>query len=261
MQDRPVIVVTGASRGLGRALAHWLGRAGCAVALMARSARGLSEAAEEVEHLGGEAAVFSGDVADPGDAHAAVTGTLERFGRLDGLVNNAGIAEPLAMVADSNPEAWLRNLKVNLFGPYALARAALPELRTRRGRVVNVSSGAAQLALPAASAYCASKAALTHLTRVLAAEEPEVVSVALRPGVVDTDMQAVLRKADAHGMPSEQAAYYRGLRERGELIPPSLPARSAAWLVLKAPRHLSGRFVSYDDPEIAGPAESDLGVA
>lgn len=259
MGDRPVILVTGASRGIGRAVARWLGRAGAAVGLMARTVRDLEAAAEAVRREGADAAVLPGDVADPDDCRRCVDETVERFGRLDGLVNNAGIVEPLARVAKSDPRAWQRNLQVNLVGPYLLARAALTELRSRSGRIVNVSSGAAQLVIESASAYCAAKAGLTHFTRILAAEEPDVVVVALRPGVVDTAMQAKLREAGPEAMSPEQTEVYRRLRREGELDPPRLPARSAAWLVLEAPKDWSGRFLSHEEPEIAGPAEAAFG--
>jgi NAD(P)-dependent dehydrogenase (short-subunit alcohol dehydrogenase family) len=117
-----------------------------------------------------------------------------------------------------------------------------------------VSSGAANLALETASAYCTAKAALNHFTRILAAEEPELTALAVRPGVVDTDMQAFLRSEGPRTMPHDQAAYYRQLKDRGELEPPEIPARSIAWLALYAPPEFSGMFLVYDDPRIRGAA-------
>ena len=259
MSDRPAILVSGASRGIGRAVARWLGRAGAGVGLMARTVDGLEAAAEEVRREGGEALVLPGDVADFDRCSQCVERAVERFGRLNGLVNNAGIVQPLAPVARTDPRAWQRNLEVNLLGPYALTRAALVELRADSGRVVNISSGAAQMVIESASAYCAAKAGLTHFTRILAAEEPDLVVVALSPGVVDTAMQEALREAGPESMSTEQTETYRRLHLEGALVPPRLPARSAAWLVLKGPKALSGRFLSYDDPEVAGPAEEALG--
>jgi NAD(P)-dependent dehydrogenase (short-subunit alcohol dehydrogenase family) len=240
-------------------VARWLGRAGAAVGLVARTARDLEAVAEEVRLEGGEAAVLPGDVADPDDCRSCVAEIVGRFKRLDGLVNNAGIVQPLAPIAGSDPRAWQRNIQVNLVGPYLLTREALAELRSRSGRIVNVSSGAAQLVIESASAYCTAKAGLTHLTRILAAEEPDVVVVALRPGVVDTAMQAELRNADPEAMSPEQTEVYRRLQREGDLVPPQLPARSAAWLVLKAPKDWSGRFLSHDEAEIAGAAEAAFG--
>ena len=124
---------------------------------------------------------------------------------------------------------------------------------------MNVSSGAATMALETVSAYCTGKAALNHFTRVLAAEEPAVTALTMRPGVVDTDMQAVLRNAVGNAMPVEQIAYYQQLKERGELEPPQIPARAIAWLALHAPREFSGQFLDYDDPRISRPAAQVFG--
>jgi NAD(P)-dependent dehydrogenase (short-subunit alcohol dehydrogenase family) len=141
-----------------------------------------------------------------------------------------------------------------LIGPFNLSRAAVADLRKQRGRIVNVSSGAANLALETISAYCAGKAALNRFTQVLAAEESTLTALTVRPGVVDTGMQAFIRKAGPKVMKDEQSSYYRQLKERGELEPPEIPARSIAWLALHAPMEFSGRFLDYDDPRIFRPA-------
>lgn len=254
MADNPVIIVTGASRGIGSALAHWLAAVGCGLALVARSAEKLVARAAEIAQLGGKALILPGDIASAGFCARAVAETHAKFGRLDAVINNAGIFEPVAVTADVDPVAWQRNIAVNLLGPFYLSQAALPALRRRRGRIVNVSSGAATLALPAAGAYCVSKAGLNHFTRVLAAEEPAVTAVAVRPGVVDTDMQALIRRLGPAAMPPEQAAFYRRLKIEGRLEPPAIPARSIAWLALRAPSAWSGKFLDYDAPELGRPA-------
>ncbi len=256
----PVIIVTGASRGLGAAVACWLGKAGTAVALVARSEENLQQVAADVRRLGGSAHVIAADVSDLHACHSAVESTLAQFGRIDALVNNAGVVQPLAPIADTKPDEWRRSIEVNLFAAYYMVRSAVSDLRKHTGRIVNVSSGAANLALATVSAYCAGKAALNHFTRVLAAEEPAVTSLTVRPGVVDTDMQAVLRSDAANAMPAEQKAYYRELKERGELEPPEVPARAIAWLALYAPSEFSGRFLDYDDPRISQPALRSFGI-
>lgn len=254
------VIVTGASRGLGAAVARWLATAGSGVALVARSREKLDGVAADMRRLGGHPFVHPADVSDFNSCRSAVESTLQRFGRIDGLVNNAGIVQPLACVADASPDDWRRNIEVNLLAPFYLVRAALSELRKRRGRIVNVSSGAANLALESVSAYCTAKAALNHFTRVLAAEEMEVTALTVRPGVVDTDMQAVLRGEIANEMSAGQIAYYRQLKEQGELEPPEIPARSIAWLALQAPREFSGQFLDYDDPRISRPALDVFGA-
>lgn len=256
----PVVIVTGASRGLGAAVARWLAKVGAAVTLVARSDENLQQVAEDVHRLGGSAQVAAADVCDLRACRSAVETTLAQFGRIDALVNNAGVVQPLAPIADSHPDEWRHNIEVNLFAAYYLVRAAVSNLRQHNGRIVNVSSGAANLALATVSAYCTAKAALNHFTRVLAAEEPAVTSLTVRPGVVDTDMQAVLRSEADNAMPAEQMAYYRQLKERGELEPPEIPGRAIAWLALYAPRKFSGRFLDYDDPRISQPARDVFGT-
>jgi len=169
-------------------------------------------------------------------------------------VNNAGIIQPISSIAHTKPDKWRYNIEVNLLGPFYLIQAAISSLRSQNGRIVNVSSGAANRVLENASAYCAAKAGLNHFTRVLAEEEPELTAVTVRPGVVDTDMQATIRNEGLNVMSEEQLSYYRQLKALGKLEPPEIPARSIAWLALHAPTEFSGQFFDYDDPRIAEPA-------
>jgi NAD(P)-dependent dehydrogenase (short-subunit alcohol dehydrogenase family) len=252
MTDRPspVVIVTGASRGIGAAAARWLGQAGATVILVARTRTGLEQTARQVRAAKGRAAIRTADVTDPRAAAAAVALARRRFGRLDGLINNAGVLEPIARLADADPRAWSHNLEVNLLAPFLWSQAALPLLRESRGRIVSVSSGAAVKAVEGWSAYCAAKAGVTHLTRVLAAEEPAVTTLALRPGVVDTAMQALIRAEGSGGMSAAQVAYFAGLKAEGQLRPPEIPGRVLAWLALRAPREWSGAFLDADDPRI-----------
>jgi NAD(P)-dependent dehydrogenase (short-subunit alcohol dehydrogenase family) len=259
MKSKPVVIVTGASRGVGAAAARWLAGAGTAVTLIARSQEELRHEAEAIDRFGGDCLFVAGDVSDPHFCRSAVEKTLTRFHRLDALVNNAGTVEPLATVADARPADWHYNVEVNLLGPVYMSMAAIPELRGRNGCIVNVSSGGAYHVIAAASAYCAAKAALNQFSRVLAAEEPDLTVIAVRPGVVDTRMQELLRSEGPVKMPPEQAAFYRDLKTAGRLEPPQVPARAIAWLALHAPHEWSGDFMSYDDPQIAEPALATFG--
>ncbi len=259
MNIKPVIIVTGASRGLGAAIACWLAKAGAGVTLMARSEEKLGQIAERVTQLGGIPLIQNTDVSEPDACLAAVTKTIEHFGRLDALVNNAGIVQPIASIATSDPDAWRHNIDVNFMAPFYLTQAAVSELRNTRGRIVNVSSGAANLTLENISAYCAAKAALNHFTAVLAAEEPFITALAVRPGVVDTGMQTFIRNEGPKAMSSDQIGYYIALKEQGQLEPPEIPARSIAWLALHAPVAFSGQFLDYDDPRISRPSIEILG--
>ena len=254
MNNSPAVIVTGASRGLGAAVAGWLAQSGAGVTLIARSEDDLGRVADKILRAGREPVVCPMDISDFESCRRAVANTLERFGRIDSVVNNAGIVQPIAAIADSDPANWRYNIDVNLIGPYNLIRAAFTHLRKQNGRIVNVSSGAANLALAHVSAYCTAKAALNHFTRVLAVEEPALTAVAVRPGVVDTDMQSFIRQEGLRSMPAEQLAYYQQLKDHGQLEPPQIPARSIAWLALHAARRLSGQFLDYDDPLISSKA-------
>jgi NAD(P)-dependent dehydrogenase (short-subunit alcohol dehydrogenase family) len=254
MDNSPVVIVTGASRGLGAAVTRWLAKVGAAIMLIARSGDKLADVAADVRRLGGKPLVCESDVSDYDACRAAVKKTLTQFGRIDSLVNNAGIIQPISAIARTDPASWRYNIEVNLIGPFNLSRAAVADLRKQRGRIVNVSSGAANLALETVSAYCAGKAALNRFTQILAAEERTLTALTVRPGVVDTEMQAFIRKEGPKVMTDEQSSYYQQLKERGELEPPEIPARSIAWLALHAPMEFSGRFLDYDDPRIFRPA-------
>jgi NAD(P)-dependent dehydrogenase (short-subunit alcohol dehydrogenase family) len=257
--NTPVVIVTGASRGLGAAVARWLAKARAAITLIARSEDRLKDVAGEIRSLGGKPLVFTADVSSSDACRKAVKLTLDKFDRIDALVNNAGIIQPISSITLTEPDDWRYNIEVNLLGPFYMIQAAISSLRSRNGRIVNVSSGAANRVLENVSAYCAAKAALNHFTRVLAEEEPGLTAVTVRPGVVDTDMQATIRNKGLSAMPDEQVAYYRQLKENGELEPPEIPGRSIAWLALHAPAEFSGQFFDYDDPRIAKPALKAFG--
>ena len=106
MHNNPVIIVTGASRGIGSFAARWLGKAGVGVVLIARSSEALNEVAGDVKRLGGAPMVFAADVSNPEACRLAVEKTLEQFGRIDALVNNAGIVQPIAPIAQAAPREW-----------------------------------------------------------------------------------------------------------------------------------------------------------
>ena len=259
MHENPVVIVTGASRGLGASIALWLAKAGAAVSLVARSGDSLKQVARDVDGLGGASLPCCADVSDPKACGNVVQKTLERFGRLDALVNNAAIVQPLASVAQADPETWHYNIVINLMGPFYLASASIAALRRQKGRIINVSTGAADTPLESISAYCAAKAGLNHFTRVLDAEEPSITCLAVRPGVIDTDMQTTIRREDAGTMPPSQFAYFRDIKAQGLLEPPHVPARSIAWLALYAPRKFSGLCLDYDDYRISRPARKIFG--
>jgi NAD(P)-dependent dehydrogenase (short-subunit alcohol dehydrogenase family) len=231
-----------------------MGQKGASVTLISRTTKDLMQVASAVEKAGGKALVVGGDITEPAVCAHAVSRAIARYGRVDALINNAGELRPLASIADADTAQWRYNFEVNLMAPYYLVQGALPALRQSGGRVINVSSGAAAKAIEAWSAYCASKAALTHFTRILNAEEPQVTAIAFRPGVVDTEMQAAIRREGRSVMPAASYAYFKQLEADGQLESPRVPARTLAWLALQAPKRLGGEFLDYDDPQLVEPA-------
>jgi NAD(P)-dependent dehydrogenase (short-subunit alcohol dehydrogenase family) len=244
------VIVTGASRGIGAAVARNASRVGANVVLMARSAEALEQVAAQVAEAGGEALVIQGDVSDIEDCRKVVAQTVERFGQVDAVVNNAGLLQPIARLAEADMAAWRELMDVNLNGPAQMIQAALPYLRATRGRVINVSSGAAVNPKAGWGAYAISKAAMNMLNRMLALEEPQVTAVAVRPGKVDTAMQAVIREEGGTGMLPADHELFVKLYESGELESPEGPGTAIAALALYAPHTMSGEYVSWNDEAV-----------
>jgi NAD(P)-dependent dehydrogenase (short-subunit alcohol dehydrogenase family) len=183
------VLITGASRGLGRALAVGLARAGFALIIDARDAAALDAVAREVRAGGAAVTAIAGDVTD--SAHRAALGqAAEAAGRLDVLVNNAGTlgASPLPALADYPPDELRAAFEVNVIAPVALTQRLLPLLRTSGGAVLNITSDAAVAAYAGWGGYGAAKAALEQASNVLAAEETGLRVWWADPGDLRTDM-------------------------------------------------------------------------
>ena len=185
-------IVTGASRGLGRAMALALAEAGADVALAARSAPDLEETAHGVESLGRRAIAVVTDVADYAQVDRLVARAAETLGRLDVLVNNSGIAR-VTPVAEMPPDEFRRTIEVNLIGVFNGCRAAASRLiEQQSGKVINLASVLGGAGLPGYSAYSASKGGVIAFTRGLAVEwaRHNVQVNAIAPGWFVTDMNA-----------------------------------------------------------------------
>jgi NADP-dependent 3-hydroxy acid dehydrogenase YdfG len=183
-----VAIVTGAGRGIGRAVALAFGREGAAVALAARTASELEGVADQIRRASGRALAVPTDVTREESVAALVEKVLAQLKRVDVLVTAAGVAT-FAPLLDTKPEEWDRMMAVNVRGVFLACRAVLPPMmRQRRGTIINIVSVAAKRAIPGAAAYAASKHAVFGLTQVLAEEmRPHGVRVgALSPGAVDT---------------------------------------------------------------------------
>jgi 3-oxoacyl-[acyl-carrier protein] reductase len=180
-------LVTGAGRGIGRAIALALGREGAHVTLVSRTPTELDSLAVEIEQAGGRAHAFPADLQDPHAGGAAVDAAVRTGGGLQILVNNAGVGAH-APVADTSDEMWDRILATNLSSVFRLTRAALPHLTKGGGHVFMLSSLAGTNPIAGMAAYCASKAALDHWSHCLMLEVRElgVKVTVLAPGSVDT---------------------------------------------------------------------------
>lgn len=251
---QPTFIITGASRGLGAAIASIAADHGAQVILTARDESALEMQAQKIRQRGGTALPVVGDISRYDDCRRIVDRTLHAFGRIDVLVNNAGTIEPLAPVSEIRYDAWFRHFAVNVHGPAMLCQLAIPHLRETQGRVINVTSHGAELVVPGASAYGASKAALNRFSKILAAEEPAITVILFIPGEVDTQMQEVIR---AKGQANEAVhRFFMDLYEQGHLLPPETPARAAVALAFSAPLAWSGEILEWDDErvqELVGP--------
>jgi NAD(P)-dependent dehydrogenase (short-subunit alcohol dehydrogenase family) len=188
--DGRVAIVTGGSRGIGRAIAEGYALAGARVVIASRKADACAETAEAIAKRGGEALAVPTHLGELDQLERLVAATLERFGSIDILVNNAAnaLALPFGQIT---PEGWEKSFAVNLRGPVFLTQHALPALAASgRGSVINVSSAGAYLFSGFQHMYAAAKAGLLAYTRALAAElAPKKIRVnAIAPGTIDTDM-------------------------------------------------------------------------
>ena len=237
-----VALVTGGGTGIGAAVARRLSADGYDVVVTGRREGPISEVAAEI---GGLAIVA--DTSIEADAERAVAGAVDRFGGVDALVLNAGIAG-YGTLLDLAPGTFEDILRVNVTGAFLTARAAIPHLLERRGSIVTISSVSALRAAPASLAYCSSKAALAMLTQCIALDHgPEGVRAnCICPGWVRTPMAD--GEMDDLGLPSRESAYAL-VTQDVPLRRPSTPeevAGTAAWLLSDDAASVSGAVISVD---------------
>ncbi|MCB0167246.1 MAG: SDR family oxidoreductase [Anaerolineae bacterium] len=256
-----VAMVTGAGRGIGKAAALALAAAGAAVVLVARSKDEIASVADEIKHLGGKALAIPTDVSGISQIDNLLVLTLRAFGGVDILVNNAAMVQPLGKVWETSPVAWQKLIAVNVIGPYLCARAVLPHMLEKgSGRIINISSGAAERDIIGASAYNTSKAALERFSSTLAAEltETNIVVTVLRPGIVDTSMQASMRQTPKHIFPL--ASNWQDWYDQGQLRSPNEPAQAVLWLASRFAQGANGQMFSIDDEAFRQQIAADLGT-
>lgn len=238
------ILISGASQGIGRALAFAMAGAGARLALMARNEEALFQIAQEISDMEGWALPIAADVTQPEIIDSAVNQAISAIGHVDVLVNVVGIQSPIGPFFENNDLEWEQTFRVNLFGPAQLIRGVLPTMMDRRqGKIINFSGGGATAPRPHFSAYAASKAALVRFTETLAEElKPYNIQVnAVAPGAVNTQMlEEVLQAGEKAGAEYHQARE----RARNGGTPVELVCELVKFLASPASGSLTGKLIS-----------------
>ena len=236
-----VVLVTGASRGIGAAAARAFAAAGAKVALVARSMNDIKAIADEI----GDAAVATPcDVADFGQVAGAIAKAEAAFGPLDVFIGNAGLLDPISHLAEADPETWGATIDVNLKGVFNGMRAALPGMIERgAGTIITVSSGAAHGPVEAWSAYCSSKAGAYMLTRCADHENRDrgLRVMGLSPGTVATDMQRDIKASGVDPVSQLDWSVH---------IPAEWPAQTLVWMCTPDADEFCGTDVSLREDDI-----------
>ncbi|KAG5960932.1 hypothetical protein E4U56_004089 [Claviceps arundinis] len=241
-----VFIVTGASQGLGLAIAKYLIGESHQVVVTARSAEPLEDLKRAHP---GQVDYVAGDMTDAELPEKVISTALSAFGRLDGLVLNHAML--VSEKFESMSIAQCKGLyDVNVFSCIAMAQRAIPEIRKTKGCIMWVSSGAARNAYQGWSAYASSKAAVNTLSTCLAFEEKDITSVTIEPGRVDTDMQKHIRSFGKDSMDKSQHDNFIQAFEQGQLLKPEQPGHVIARFVAEPDKTLSGQNLKWNSPEL-----------
>ena len=235
------VLITGASRGIGAEAARVFAAAGANVSLLARSQDEIANLAGEI---GPRAIAVPCNVARYTEVSSAVETTVQAFGGLDVMINNAGVIEPISRLADADPDKWAQVIDINLKGVFNGMRAALPVMkRAGGGSILTISSGAAHSPIEAWSHYCASKAAVHMLTRCVDEEEAAngIRAIGLSPGTVATTMQ---REIKASGINPVSKLNWE------DHVPADWPARALLWMCSAEADGYIGKEISLRDEAI-----------
>jgi NAD(P)-dependent dehydrogenase (short-subunit alcohol dehydrogenase family) len=240
----PVAIIFGGSKGIGAATARILAQEGYAIIVVARNGSDCEILAETLCGEGLTVKAMACDIAILDQVEAVITQTVSVFGRLDVVINSAGVMDPIAMVDESDAEEWGRCITINLTGSFHIFRAALPHFKVQKsGVIISLSSGASSSPLKGWSAYCTAKAGLVMLTRCVSAEvsDQNIRIYNFQPGMVNTELT---RSALAHKV-------NKIAEELDPLTfdPPEVAAGAIAWLCQERPQDLSGGEVILTDPD------------
>ncbi|NJN44329.1 MAG: SDR family oxidoreductase [Anaerolineae bacterium] len=243
-------LITGGSKGIGRAIALAFAQAGATVALTSRTLADAETVADEITHAGGQALPFACDVTDLDQIATLRASLLNQWGGVDILVNNAGIASSHKFLGHPD-DLWHHILNVNLNGVYYVTKAFVPEMLSQRwGRIINIASIASKVGAKYVAAYTASKHGVLGLTRALAVElTPHVTVNAICPGYVDTPMTAtaIENMTARTGMTTEQAlSVLEKMNPQDRLIQPEEVAAVALLLASDSAQSITGQAINVD---------------
>ena len=239
-----IAFVTGASRGIGSATAQELANKGVKIVAVARSKQSLDKLVSHITKNGGEAHAIECDVSKYDELEKAIKVGLNTFGKLDILINNAGLIEPISKLAESQPNEWVKVADVNYKAVYYGTRIVLPYmLQQGGGTIINVSSGAASAPREGWSHYCSSKAASLMLTKVTHLEygDQGIRVIGVSPGTVATNMQIAIRASGINAI-SQLSPDSHSPTER--------PAKLISWLCTDDAKEFDGDDVSIHDENI-----------
>jgi 3-oxoacyl-[acyl-carrier protein] reductase len=255
--ENKAVIITGGSRGIGYAIAEAYLKEGARVCLAARGKEELRAASDELRGLG-EAEVCPADVSRAGDVKTLVATALRAFGRVDVLVNGAGIYGPIGPSEEVDFEKWKETFAVNVFGAFRMMQEVIPHMRAQTsGKIINFSGGG-DGPLPRFSAYHASKGAIVRLTETIAAEVKDcgIEVNCLAPGAVNTKFLDEALAAGEEKVGKERYEKLLKQREEGG-VPPEKAAGLCVFLASDASDGLTGRFLSavWDEYAKWGPRE------
>ena len=238
-----VAIITGAGRGLGKASSLKMAKEGASLVILSRTPAELRETARAIGALGADVISVKADVSNPKDIEKVVDKTIEHFGKIDILMNNAAIIGPVSPLFMIDQKEWDETMNINLRGPYLFSKAVIPYMiKQNRGKIINVTSGLGEIVMPPFTAYSVTKAGLIHLTKIMAEElEYHKIQVnGLDPGVMDTKMQEEIRNLGPEILGDEIHHEFVSLKERAVLRTPEKAARLAVFLASKESESVTG---------------------
>ena len=248
-----VVLVTGASRGLGEATAKLLAKKGAAVTIISNEPSKLGKVERAIIESGGRCLALTCDVKDGEAVQSVVDQTVEKFGKITDLVNNAGVIQPLALIEDTDSDAWKQCVSTHIFGSFHCVKSVIPHFKQQAdSSIINISSGASEVPLDGWSGYNCGKAALKIFSSVLHQEVNEygIRVYSLRPGGVNSRMQDEIRAAKINDIPHANIP-------KENLMPPIHAAKGITRLIRDTEKQYNGQELDVRHPPLIGDFENE----